>query len=97
MTSRAVLVAVGTTLTKFFFLNTSKHMPPVARPTQRTVNIPLSETVDSVTNPIYKFLSAASMVTISVSLAIIAAEIVRVTYMDDEGHYIMHIGTHEVH
>lgn len=42
-------------------------------------------------------LSAVSMLAIAVSLAVIAAEIVNITYLDDEHHYIMHIGTHEAH
>ena len=44
-----------------------------------------------------KLLSALSMLAIGVSLVVIAVEICRVTYLDEENHYIMHIGVHDVH
>jgi hypothetical protein len=70
-------------------------MPPAAR--QTTVTIPEERPVEMTRHTLYNFLYIASKVTVAVSLAVLAFEISRITFVDDEGHYIMNIGTHDVH
>lgn len=59
--------------------------------------MPEENVVEITPTSIYHFLSLAAKVASSVALVILAFEVMRVTYADDEGHYIMHIGTHDVH
>lgn len=53
--------------------------------------------VSDIFSSIYHGVKLLADVAVAASLLVIAVEVAKVTYNDGQGHYIMNIGTHDIH